>query len=109
MKRSGACCLLQQANAIANCCGSFRRIRMLLLALDTSTYQSSIALCSEEQLYGEYTWYSANNHSVELLGNVQRLIAESRLTMQQLDAIAVASGPGSFNGVRVALATAKAL
>jgi tRNA threonylcarbamoyladenosine biosynthesis protein TsaB len=82
---------------------------MLLLALDTSTRQSSIALCSEDTLYGEYTWQIGNNHSVELPGNVQRLVAECRLTMQDIDALAVATGPGSFNGVRVAVATAKAL
>jgi tRNA threonylcarbamoyladenosine biosynthesis protein TsaB len=82
---------------------------MLLLALDTSTRQSSIALCSEDMLYGEYTWQIGNNHSVELPGNIQRLVAECRLTIQDVEAVAVATGPGSFNGVRVAVATAKAL
>ncbi|MBE3559831.1 MAG: tRNA (adenosine(37)-N6)-threonylcarbamoyltransferase complex dimerization subunit type 1 TsaB [Ktedonobacteraceae bacterium] len=80
---------------------------MLLLALDTSTNQSSVALCSEDLVYGEQTWYSANNHSVELLCNIQRLLEACNMTMQQLDALAVATGPGSFNGVRVALAAAK--
>src|SRR5207248_6674779 len=60
-------------------------------------------------LCGEYTWLVGNNHSVELLDRIQRLMAECDLTMQHLDAIAVATGPGSFNGVRVALATAKTL
>ncbi len=82
---------------------------MLLLALDTSTRHSSLALCSEDQLYGEYTWYSGNNHSVELLSNIQRIVAASAMTLSQLDAIAVATGPGSFNALRVALSTAKAL
>ncbi len=82
---------------------------MLLLALDTSTRQSSIALCSENELYAEYTWYAGNNHSVELLDNIQRCVTASQFSLQQLDAVVVASGPGSFNGVRVALATAKAL
>ena len=82
---------------------------MLLLALDTSTRQASVALCSEDGLRGEYTWLVGNNHSVELLDRVQRLMAECDLTMQHLDAITVATGPGSFNGVRVALATAKTL
>jgi len=82
---------------------------MLLLALDTSTRQSSIALCSEEELYGEYTWHVGNNHSVELLENMRHLVTECQMTLSQIDVIAVATGPGSFNGVRVALATAKAL
>jgi tRNA threonylcarbamoyladenosine biosynthesis protein TsaB len=82
---------------------------MLLLALDTSTRQSSIALCTEDELLGEYVWNAGTNHSVELLGHLQRLLTENQLTMQQIDAVAVATGPGSFNGVRVSLSTAKAL
>ena len=82
---------------------------MRLLALDTSTRYSSIALCSEDELYGEYTWSSTNNHSVELLEYTRHLLTKCQMTLQQLDAIAVAIGPGSFNGVRVALAAAKTL
>jgi tRNA threonylcarbamoyladenosine biosynthesis protein TsaB len=82
---------------------------MRLLAFDTSTRYSSIALCSEDELYSEHTWSSANNHSVELLEYTRRLLSECQMTLQQLDAFAVAIGPGSFNGVRVALATAKTL
>jgi tRNA threonylcarbamoyladenosine biosynthesis protein TsaB len=82
---------------------------MLLLALDTSTRQASVALCSEDTLYGEYTWQVGNNHSVELLDRIQRLLAECGNTMQDIDGVAVATGPGSFNGLRVAVATGKAL
>jgi tRNA threonylcarbamoyladenosine biosynthesis protein TsaB len=82
---------------------------MLLLALDTSTRQASVALCTEELLLGEYTWQVGNNHSVELLERIQRLVAECELDMPAIEAIAVATGPGSFNGLRVAVATAKAL
>ncbi|HEV7234903.1 MAG TPA: tRNA (adenosine(37)-N6)-threonylcarbamoyltransferase complex dimerization subunit type 1 TsaB [Ktedonobacteraceae bacterium] len=82
---------------------------MLLLALDTSTRQASLALCSEEELLGEYTWHVGTNHSVELLPRIQRLFAECGKVMQDIDGVAVATGPGSFNGLRVALSTAKAL
>lgn len=82
---------------------------MLLLALDTSTRFASVALCSEDAILHEYTWFAENNHSVDLLDRIQRMIAEQQISLSQLDAIAVATGPGSFNGVRVALATAKAL
>lgn len=82
---------------------------MLLLALDTSTRQASVALCTENEILGEYTWYVGNNHSVELLERIQRLSDECGKTLAELDAVAVATGPGSFNGVRVAVATAKAL
>jgi tRNA threonylcarbamoyladenosine biosynthesis protein TsaB len=82
---------------------------MLLLALDTSTRQASLALCTGDELLGEYTWHVGNNHSVELLERIQRLIAECHRTMQDIEAVAVATGPGSFNGVRVALSAAKTL
>ncbi len=82
---------------------------MLLLALDTSTRQASVALCDEQTLYGEYTWRIGNNHSVELLERVQRLVeVDCGSSLQAIDAVTVATGPGSFNGVRVAVATAKA-
>ena len=51
---------------------------MLLLALDTSNRRASIALCSEDDVYGEYTWFIDSNHSVELLTRIQRLVAECR-------------------------------
>src|SRR5579872_7432794 len=82
---------------------------MLLLALDTSTRQASIALCSDEALSGEYSWDIGNNHSVELLLQIQYLVESCKKTMQDIDGLAVATGPGSFNGTRVAVATAKAL
>jgi tRNA threonylcarbamoyladenosine biosynthesis protein TsaB len=82
---------------------------MLQLALDTSTRQASVALCSEDILHGEYTWQVGNNHSVELLDRIQRLLAECGNTMHDIDGVAAAIGPGSFNGLRVAVATAKAL
>jgi tRNA threonylcarbamoyladenosine biosynthesis protein TsaB len=82
---------------------------MLLLALDTSTQQASVALCSEDELRGEYTWHVGNNHSVELLDRISRLLKERGNSMQDIDGVAVATGPGSFNGLRVAVATAKAL
>ncbi|GCE13165.1 tRNA (adenosine(37)-N6)-threonylcarbamoyltransferase complex dimerization subunit type 1 TsaB [Tengunoibacter tsumagoiensis] len=82
---------------------------MLLLALDTSTHQSSIALCTTTDLLAEYSWSSTNNHSVELLERIERLFTDCHLTLPDVDGIAVATGPGSFNGVRVAVASAKAL
>jgi tRNA threonylcarbamoyladenosine biosynthesis protein TsaB len=82
---------------------------MLLLALDTSTRQASLALCTEDTLLGEYTWQVGNNHSIELLERIRRLMAECGQTMQAIDAIAAATGPGSFNGLRVAVTAAKAL
>ncbi|WP_376794591.1 tRNA (adenosine(37)-N6)-threonylcarbamoyltransferase complex dimerization subunit type 1 TsaB [Thermogemmatispora sp.] len=82
---------------------------MLLLAIDSSTRQASLALCSEETLYAEETWLVENNHSVELLPAIRRLLSSRNWRPADLSALAVALGPGSFNGVRVAVATARSL
>jgi tRNA threonylcarbamoyladenosine biosynthesis protein TsaB len=87
----------------------------MLLALDTSTSVASLALAlpatteSDARLVAELTWQVGQRHSVELLERIEWLLASSRFTMADLTGIAVALGPGSFNGVRVALATAKSL
>jgi tRNA threonylcarbamoyladenosine biosynthesis protein TsaB len=85
---------------------------MRLLALDTSTRYAGIALSSDDDVgsdYGEYTWHTGNNHNVDLLDSLRRLLAERDVTFQELDGICVATGPGSFNGVRIAVAVAKTL
>src|SRR2546423_15669516 len=81
---------------------------MLLLALDTSTRQASLAICTEDELLGEYTWHVGNNHSVELLDRIRRIVVECNKTMQEIDVVAVATGPGSFNGVGGAESAAQA-
>lgn len=61
------------------------------------------------RLLGELTWEVGTRHSVELLERIAWLLASRGATMAQLTALAVATGPGSFNGARVAVATAKSL
>ncbi len=85
----------------------------MLLAFDTSTSVASVALVTgttdDARLVAELTWQVGQRHSTELLERIEWLLAASRLTMNDLTGVAVALGPGSFNGVRVALATAKSL
>ena len=85
----------------------------MLLALDTSTSIASVALVTgsaeDARLVAEMTWQVGQRHSTEMLERLEWLLAAARLTMDDLTGIAVALGPGSFNGVRVALATAKSL
>lgn len=79
----------------------------LLLAIDTSTRMASAALARPEGLVAEYTWQSGMNQTRQLLPVIHALLGENGLTVEQLTAVAVASGPGSFNGLRVGMATAK--
>ncbi len=81
----------------------------MLLALDTSTHRASLALCQNGELLAEYTWDVGASHSVELLRRLEWLLKERGLALSQVAAVAAATGPGSFTGVRVAVTVAKAL
>jgi tRNA threonylcarbamoyladenosine biosynthesis protein TsaB len=81
----------------------------MLLALDTSTSYASVALVRGERLAAEITWDVGRRHSQELLARLEQVLAMCQATPADLTAVAVARGPGSFNGVRVALATARSL
>ena len=82
----------------------------MLLGLDTSTKLAGIALYDGERgLIAEYNWHSANRHTVELMPQVAQMMAQAGVTPRDLTAVAVALGPGSFTGLRVALAAAKGL
>ena len=79
------------------------------LAIDTSTDFASIAISQEGEPIAEMTWQSRQNHTVELVPNIRRLLNHAKLEIKSLDAIFVAKGPGSFNGLRVGVSTAKGL
>ena len=80
----------------------------LILALDTSTAIASVALY-DGAVSGEVTWRSGRNHSVELLAKAQSLMGLRHVIPSQLAAITVATGPGSYTGLRVGLAAGKGL
>jgi len=81
----------------------------MLLALDTSTRFASIALYDEFGVQGELTWRVDQNHTEDLMPRVVDLMAGAHVTPASLTGVAVALGPGSFNGLRVALSAAKGL
>jgi tRNA threonylcarbamoyl adenosine modification protein YeaZ len=79
------------------------------LAIDTSSSTASIALSHKGDILAELTWQSAQNHTVELMPNLVRLLEQANTAPDSLEAISVAKGPGSFNGLRVGLSVAKGL
>jgi tRNA threonylcarbamoyladenosine biosynthesis protein TsaB len=81
----------------------------MLLALDTSTNYASIALVKERKLLAEFSWDCGRGHSQELFQNIRWLMDSRNIRASELTGVAVATGPGSFNGVRVALAAGKSL
>jgi tRNA threonylcarbamoyl adenosine modification protein YeaZ len=79
------------------------------LAIDTSTDFCSIGLSREGEIMAESTWRTRQNHTVELVPNIDRLLHETGTESRDLRAVFVAIGPGSFNGLRVGMSTAKGL
>ncbi|MGH2379422.1 MAG: tRNA (adenosine(37)-N6)-threonylcarbamoyltransferase complex dimerization subunit type 1 TsaB, partial [Candidatus Limnocylindria bacterium] len=82
---------------------------MTLLAIDTSTSWGSLALYDGESVLAEETWHLQRGHDAALFGAVERLLALVRLPAGSIDRVAVAVGPGSFTGVRIAIATAQGI
>jgi tRNA threonylcarbamoyladenosine biosynthesis protein TsaB len=83
----------------------------MLLAIDTATATASVALYDPvaKVLLVEQTWQSRRRHTQDLLAETQHLLQLSGLTPQDLTALAVTTGPGSFTGVRVGISTVKGL
>lgn len=82
---------------------------MTLLAIDTATQIMSLALHDGRKLLAEQTWHTANNHTIELAPSIQTMLERCELSFNDLDALAVSTGPGSYSGLRVGVALAKGL
>ncbi len=80
---------------------------MNLLAFESSAKAASAALLSDGCLLAEYTQNSGQTHSRTLMELAKNMITGCDLTPQDIDAVAVAAGPGSFTGVRIGMACAK--
>lgn len=81
----------------------------MYLAIDTSTDNASLVIVRESQVLAEITWYCQQNHSVELMPSINRLLEQAGASLKSLSGVIVARGPGSFNGLRVGVSTAKGL
>lgn len=81
----------------------------MLLAVDTSNEWMGLAVYDDEQVIGERAWKSGQHHTVELAPAIQELLASNNLKMENITAVGVAIGPGSFTSLRVGLALAKGI
>lgn len=82
---------------------------MILLAIESSASSVSVAVLSDQKVLG-YRWEKMERGQGEaLIPLIQSLLAELGLDIQAITAVAVAVGPGSFTGVRVALSAARAV
>jgi tRNA threonylcarbamoyladenosine biosynthesis protein TsaB len=81
----------------------------VLLAIDTSTRNVAIALYDGIQVLCENIWASHDYHTVELAPAIADILYRAGIGVQDLKLLAVATGPGSFTGLRIGLAVAKGI
>jgi len=79
------------------------------LAIDTSSNIVSVGLSHKGELRASLTWQTTQNHTIELLPNLACLLQQTKMELDSIEAIIIAEGPGSFNGLRVGISTAKGL
>ena len=82
---------------------------MKLLAFDTSNQALSLAILEDEHLLAQTTLNIKKNHSITLMPAIDFLMNSLDMKPKDLDRIVVAQGPGSYTGLRIAVATAKTL
>jgi tRNA threonylcarbamoyladenosine biosynthesis protein TsaB len=82
---------------------------MRVLAVETSSLAGGVALLDDERLVAEYLLDVSVTHSERLMSAVDRVLADARWTARELTGLAVAIGPGSFTGLRIAVSTVKGL
>ncbi|SFA84375.1 tRNA (adenosine(37)-N6)-threonylcarbamoyltransferase complex dimerization subunit type 1 TsaB [Selenomonas ruminantium] len=82
---------------------------MSILAIDTATQVSSVAVLKEGRLLAELTMQGKLTHSETLLPHIEQVLKMAAVAKEELTCIAVSNGPGSFTGLRIGLAAAKAM
>ncbi|WP_318617167.1 tRNA (adenosine(37)-N6)-threonylcarbamoyltransferase complex dimerization subunit type 1 TsaB [Sporosarcina sp. YIM B06819] len=82
---------------------------MIWLGIDTANTPLSIAIVKDRELLVEETSAMAINHSLRAMPAIEELLAKVGIAPSQIDAIAVAEGPGSYTGVRIGVTIAKTL
>ena len=82
---------------------------MKILVIDTSGPVCGTAVMDEERVFSEFTAQNKNTHSASLMPMVEAALHAAGTELKDLDAIVAVTGPGSFTGVRIGVATAKGL
>ncbi|MBI1742810.1 tRNA (adenosine(37)-N6)-threonylcarbamoyltransferase complex dimerization subunit type 1 TsaB [Candidatus Acetothermia bacterium] len=82
---------------------------MLTLGIETATDQGAVGLCRGEKLLGEVSFSARMGQAERLVPAIDSLLKLHRVAQKELQLIAVATGPGSFTGLRIGMATAKGL
>lgn len=83
--------------------------KIRILALDSTAEVSSVCVCEGERLVCEITVNTGNTHSQTLLPAVEQTLKMAEMTVNDIDVFACSTGPGSFTGVRIGVATIKGI
>ena len=81
----------------------------LILSVETATLSGSVAISRGAEILGVVGGDPQISHSNTLLSDIDKLLNETQVALPDIDLFAVASGPGSFTGLRIGIATIKAL
>lgn len=81
----------------------------MILAIDTATRWTGLALHDGTAVLSEQGWYGRNTQTIELTPAIEAMLRRVDIAAADLEAIAVALGPGSYTGLRVGLGVAKGL
>ena len=82
---------------------------MKILGIETSTFSGSVSVSDDETLLCEYVFNTGPRHNEVLVPTIERLLSDCGLRKDDLDAVCVSTGPGSFTSLRIGVSTAKAL
>jgi len=82
---------------------------MTVLAFDTATASCAIALWRSGEVLAETQKFLERGHAEVLVPMIEAVLDEANLTYQDLDLLAVTTGPGAFTGIRIGLSTARSL
>ena len=82
---------------------------MRILAIGTSGKNCTIAISENKNVIKEININTGLTHSETLLPNIEKILQDTNLTLNDMDAYAISIGPGSFTGIRIGVATIKGL
>src|SRR5262245_28629135 len=81
----------------------------IILSVETATLRGSVSISKGNSILGQLAGEAQVSHSNTLLADINRILTQTGLQLDQADVFAVATGPGSFTGLRIGIATVKAL
>lgn len=82
---------------------------MITLGIDTSAAEGGVALCKDDETLTELMMESPLQHAEELVPLINEALDRCEMKISDVDLVSVNSGPGSFTGLRIGLATAKGI